>query len=765
MKGVVIPGQRTPGWPRKKLKQLNVLTIEDMFAREWHFDAHFTQYAVVDTIGPYRYTNEAFASEEFYGQAIEMQLVVIDVDSPAKRSTEAGAVDRWWDEERARVAALLHAHPGMAWRTKGGWRGVWTTSRRLRTSDEAKGWRRDYLAFVAYLERTFEVLADPACADWGRLQRVPFGMRDGEESVVRREVLGALAEPIDLATLPNEEDRSSARFRWKNAWREPTTNTRHTGGADESAAPLFEGVGVWERILRARGLVLRELDARKLAIECPNKTRHTTSSETSTVLYRPSAGEIYGHIHCSHAHCAGLDFKAVLGVGEEEWRGERLAPVIQLRSISAEEEDARVISELIPDPANPSRISGIAGNVAAILLGHSVFKGRLAYDTFRHCDTWVSLPDTLKRAHAGSNEVSRKVDVAYIQSWLLRGDMRQNRPPVSASIQAVESGIRLACAENSFDSLERHVLSVDGKWDGEPRLERWLQTYFGAEDTPLVRAMGQRWLVAAVARALRPGCVADMMPILMGKQGIGKGYALKILFGDEYVTILGGYRLGTKDADQRSCDSWCAIDDELVSTTKSGLEYTKSYVTETKCKFRKAHEPDFITVPRRYVLVGTSNEKEILTDNENRRFWPIICHQLLHAKLIVARDQLISEAIQYFRSGYEYRILDSDTLWEDLSKTHGDARFDDPLVERITSLRMGNLIGDREQISHILQLLGYRVDQWNDVRVLRLVGRAMRAVGYTRNRIGRGSSKLRVWEWPHNEGCEGDKQESIQKAN
>jgi len=66
------------------------------------------------------------------------------------------------------------------------------------------------------------------------------------------------------------------------------------------------------------------------------------------------------------------------------------------------------------------------------------------------------------------------------------------------------------------------------------------------EDTPLVRAMGQRWLVAAVARALRPGCVADMMPILMGKQGIGKGYALKILFGDEYVTILGGYRLGTR---------------------------------------------------------------------------------------------------------------------------------------------------------------------------------------------------------------------------
>jgi len=81
------------------------------------------------------------------------------------------------------------------------------------------------------------VLADPACADWGRSSACRFGMRDGEESVVRREVLGALAEPIDLATLPNEEiarARDSGEERVAGANDEHATHRR----ADESAAPL-----------------------------------------------------------------------------------------------------------------------------------------------------------------------------------------------------------------------------------------------------------------------------------------------------------------------------------------------------------------------------------------------------------------------------------------------------------------------------------------------------------------------------------------------
>jgi len=37
-------------------------------------------------------------------------------------------------------------------------------------------------------------------------------------------------------------------------------------------------------------------------------------------------------------------------------------------------------------------------------------------------------------------------------------------------------------------------------WDGVPRIDNWLSTYLGCDDSELVRAIGPRWLVSAVAR-------------------------------------------------------------------------------------------------------------------------------------------------------------------------------------------------------------------------------------------------------------------------
>jgi hypothetical protein len=73
-------------------------------------------------------------------------------------------------------------------------------------------------------------------------------------------------------------------------------------------------------------------------------------------------------------------------------------------------------------------------------------------------------------------------------------------------------------------------------WDGQPRLDAWLATYLGAEDTPLNRAFGRCQLMAAVARVRDPGCKKDEMLVLQGPQGIGKSSALRILASAEWFT-------------------------------------------------------------------------------------------------------------------------------------------------------------------------------------------------------------------------------------
>jgi hypothetical protein len=100
-------------------------------------------------------------------------------------------------------------------------------------------------------------------------------------------------------------------------------------------------------------------------------------------------------------------------------------------------------------------------------------------------------------------------------------------PGIENVQQAAESG----CEATRFDPVCDYLNSL--QWDGQQRLDRWLATYLGAEDTLLSRSIGRKMLIAMVRRARRPGCKFDYVVVLEGKQGTGKSSALRVLAGDE----------------------------------------------------------------------------------------------------------------------------------------------------------------------------------------------------------------------------------------
>ena len=59
-------------------------------------------------------------------------------------------------------------------------------------------------------------------------------------------------------------------------------------------------------------------------------------------------------------------------------------------------------------------------------------------------------------------------------------------------------------------------------WDGCSRIDSLLIDYMGAENTPYVRAVTRKTLVAAVARIYEPGIKFDSVLVLNGPQGCGK---------------------------------------------------------------------------------------------------------------------------------------------------------------------------------------------------------------------------------------------------
>jgi hypothetical protein len=218
------------------------------------------------------------------------------------------------------------------------------------------------------------------------------------------------------------------------------------------------------------------------------------------------------------------------------------------------------------------------------------------------------------------------------------------------------------------------------KWDGVDRLESMFVRGWGAVDDPYTRAIGKAWLVGLVARVYRPGCDMQTMLILEGKQGIGKSRSLKALGGRWYVETTD--KMDNKDfllAAHRSLIFDLA---ELGAYKYADFAFVKGLLSTAVDLIRAPYGRKAEVKPRRFIIVGTTNEDLYLRDlTGNRRFWPIACGNKVDIDWIEAnRDQLFAEAKVRLDAGAEWWVDDSLTLavldariardpWEDAIET------------------------------------------------------------------------------------------------
>ncbi|WP_146910173.1 virulence-associated E family protein [Arenimonas daejeonensis] len=219
--------------------------------------------------------------------------------------------------------------------------------------------------------------------------------------------------------------------------------------------------------------------------------------------------------------------------------------------------------------------------------------------------------------------------------------------------EALHDAIAELCEVRRCDSLHDH-LSALPEWDGEPRNDRWLIDFCGAEDSAFVRAVGAAWLLAAVVRAFEPGAKFDYMLILVGEQGMKKSMALEVIAGGKDFfsdAALLGARDG-REVLELSGGVWIQECAELDGITKKDVSALKALITRTHDKARRAFGRTTCDVPRRFVLAGTTNERRFLQDpTGNRRFWPVDVTRIDLDGLAAARDQLLAEALARYRGG------------------------------------------------------------------------------------------------------------------
>jgi predicted P-loop ATPase len=270
-------------------------------------------------------------------------------------------------------------------------------------------------------------------------------------------------------------------------------------------------------------------------------------------------------------------------------------------------------------------------NIEVAIKEDPVISAAVSYDELRHCLCWNGEPLT----------------DAFV-THLTTGVGRTYKLRVKSALfyEQLYSVARMCWSVNPLkDYLEGLI------WDGIPRLGELLTTSAGAPDTQLVRSVGTKFAVSAVARALEPGCKVDTMMIFAGGQGTFKSTWFRTIFGEDFFTDT-RFNLDDKDALMGLQGVWGWEIAELSSITGKSAEKVKAHLSSQVDRFRRPYAKIHETAPRSTVFVGTTNQQQFLMDDTGgRRFWVIRIGRIDLDWLRENRDQLWAEAVDRFREG------------------------------------------------------------------------------------------------------------------
>jgi predicted P-loop ATPase len=283
------------------------------------------------------------------------------------------------------------------------------------------------------------------------------------------------------------------------------------------------------------------------------------------------------------------------------------------------------------------RVKGTYANIVTI------FRMDPRYETLRMSD----LGDVVELA---GEELAEGPATADACEWLRDSyGMDAGEVQVKTAIWAVAQGKRYSPVREYLERV-RPIHRRQGS-----TIARILPEVLGiTKANDMHRAMIKRFLIGAVARAMRPGCKMDTALVLIGGQGAKKSTFFASLFGEFFADS--PIPIGSKDAAIQLSRVWGYEASELEDlTSKRTAEAVKQFMASSSDLYRPPFARAAVQVPRHTVLCGSANPRDILTDpSGSRRFWILAVPPawvVPVAFLRSLRDAIWSEALDLYGDG------------------------------------------------------------------------------------------------------------------
>jgi hypothetical protein len=277
-----------------------------------------------------------------------------------------------------------------------------------------------------------------------------------------------------------------------------------------------------------------------------------------------------------------------------------------------------------------------------IWLEQTKIAAKISMDTFRQV---ILIGDEVIGDHTIIEHV-RRIEAQWLVPW--------------KKAYAHDALISVA-SRKKFSSLKNWLESL--RWDNTPRVNHFFHRYYQSEGGDYAAACGRVFFFSAVARAYEPGCQADVMVTLIGKQGIGKSRSLAELVPtfDWYTDDLGG-DLYDRKAGEGLQGKWIIEFGEFERINRATLETVKAFLSRRVDHYRPPYGRIPADFPRQCVFVGTTNKDQPLQDIENRRFMPLWCEGPVKTIDPATRDQLWAEAVSRYKAGEKWWITEPHIL-------------------------------------------------------------------------------------------------------
>lgn len=383
-------------------------------------------------------------------------------------------------------------------------------------------------------------------------------------------------------------------------------------------------------------------------------------------------------------------------------------------------------------------IKGSIGNVLTILAHDPAWQGVIGFDEFRGAPVFLKPPPFAQDygAGRGAGEIE-DADDGRIATWLERNWK------LSAGLNIIPNAVLTTSHGNRFHPVRDHLETL--RWDGISRLSVWLTDYLGVRPTEISSAVGEWFMISAVARIYRPGCQVDHVPILEGDQGARKSTAIRVLFDPWFTDELPDLR-NAQAVGLNLRNVWCVEIGELSALVAQSAETVKRVMSQRSDRYRLPYGRRAGEYPRQCVFVGTTNRDDYLSDPTGaRRWWPVVVGDVDIEALTRDRDQIWAEAVALYKQGRPWwpqteaqrRALAGETQLREAV----DPWFS-PILDFLSSPRALHL----QSVTTSDMLTTLRIDSGRQgVREEQRVGTILRKLGWTRRQSRR--ENTREWRY------------------